>query len=292
VAKQQESKINAAVILLGDLIDDGPEGNLVLERVMDWAIERPGKILLIPGNHDLALEFTEEGGFAASVSPCEFADWLNDPEGGATDTDKDIAKSFIDYCQNDGPAAIVLPHDRTLAVHGGVPHVELWAPLMAWYSGDEKSMGMTAESLAGKVSDDFAWGRIHPMAKMKFANPSSRSQEIGVEDVQQSLSVLGTLLGGKPPTRIIRGHDHKEDRYEIPKKHQNRVVTINTMCYRQGREHIGPPTREPVIARWHKRAAGQSSLTLLKIKLRPEFVMRLAPELRERQQSTSGGDHD
>lgn len=282
IGDQAESPIKRSIILLGDLIDDGPESHLVLERVRTWATEHPDEIILIPGNHDLALKSLNDGTFKADVSPCEFADWLNDAEDKATEAHRQLAREFVQYCQNDGPAAIILP-DRTLAVHGGVPHTGLWNHLMDWHTDGADLQGITEQELAQRVLDDFAWGRVHSRAKRKFPDPSSRSQEIGSEDVKQSLGILGHLLGGESPIRVIRGHDHKEERYEVPKKHENRVVTINTMSYRQGREHLGPPTREPVIARWRKLAGGQPpSLTLLQVKLRPDFVTEHAPELRAR----------
>ncbi len=284
---QAESPNKRSIILLGDLIDDGPESHLVLNRVNTWAREHPGEIILIPGNHDLALQALDDGTFSAQVSPCQFADWLNDPAGDVTDADRVVARQFVEYCQQHGPAAVVLP-DRTLAVHGGVPHAGLWNLLANWHAGNPEPDGVTEDELALRVLNDFSWGRIHSRAKHKFPDPASQSQEIGTEDVKKSLRILGDLLGGDPPIRVIRGHDHKEERYEIPKKHENRVITINTMSYRQGREHLGPPTREPVIARWRKHAGGQTpTLTLLQIKLRPDFVAEHAPELRARESESN-----
>lgn len=272
------------VVLLGDLIDDGPESLLVLRRVLDWAHET--RLILIPGNHDLAIKRnkTDEPAYRAEVNPCEFTDELNDPDSLITAPDRRLVDNFIDYCEQ-APAALVLP-DNSLAVHGGVPHVDLHEDLRTWFRAEPDTRPELSSMIAERVREDFAWGRIHPKLKKKIPDRSVRGQEMGVEDVKKSLELLGELLGGKPPIRIVRGHDHLENRWDVPKKHEGRVITINAMSYRQGREHLGPPTRKPIVARWEDGGPGQEGdIELLQIDLAESFVEAHAPELQARREA-------
>jgi len=64
------------IIFLGDFFDDEGFGLEVLLRVFELTIQAPQLVCVIAGNHDEAL--TCDGNrFASSVSPSDFADFLN-----------------------------------------------------------------------------------------------------------------------------------------------------------------------------------------------------------------------
>src|SRR5206468_859130 len=66
------------VIFLGDFIDRGPYSHDVLVFLFRLVAEHPGRIAVIPGNHEEELTFDDESGrFRSGVSPAEYADELN-----------------------------------------------------------------------------------------------------------------------------------------------------------------------------------------------------------------------
>jgi hypothetical protein len=77
---QKSSEAEAAappnIVLLGDLFDDEGFGLELLLRVFELILASPGRICVVVGNHDEALSF-DGNRFATSVSPGDFADFLN-----------------------------------------------------------------------------------------------------------------------------------------------------------------------------------------------------------------------
>ncbi|HEX8528323.1 metallophosphoesterase, partial [Allosphingosinicella sp.] len=64
------------IILLGDLFDDEGFGLELLLRVFELILASPGRMCVVVGNHDEALSY-DGNRFASSVSPGDFADFLN-----------------------------------------------------------------------------------------------------------------------------------------------------------------------------------------------------------------------
>ena len=111
-------------MFLGDLFDDEGFGLEVLLRVFELIVEAPDRVCLIAGNHDEALSY-DGVRFASSVSPSDFADFLN----------ANLAHEWIERAGKlavrlfaRAPRALFFP-DGLLVAHGGFPLVDLHARL-------------------------------------------------------------------------------------------------------------------------------------------------------------------
>jgi len=228
------------LVFLGDFIDDGGYGLEVLLRVFELILDAPGSVCIIAGNHDEALHYTGAG-FAATVTPSDFADFLN----------ANLAHEWITRAAklavrlfSAAPRALFLP-DGLLVTHGGFPLVDLHADLRE--SGDWNDPRCLA---------DFTWTRAHPRARKKMPNRTSRGSQFGYEDFAAFCALSAEL--GRPVTHMVRGHDHVEERYEIyPAYAPHPVLTTVALSRRLPRETFGPYERVPTIARWGRGALPQ-----------------------------------
>lgn len=227
----------STIVFLGDLFDDEGYGLEVVLRVFQLITERPHRIGYIVGNHDASLNCTdgEHPVFSSSVSPCDFAEFLNsfrdDPSINL------VGKRAVEFFKA-APRAIFLP-DGLIATHGGVP-----------LTSRLPDLNTPADLECPECLQDFVWTRAHERARKKIPNPTSKSSEFGYEDFttfcQHALNALGIRA-----ERMIRGHDHfeaghsKYDRWKL-----NQCVTVNTMSRRLPRDPFGPFYRTPCIARW------------------------------------------
>jgi hypothetical protein len=252
------------IVFLGDLFDDGGHAAEVVLRVFELLLDRShGEVTVVAGNHDEALRF-QDGVFRSSVHPSDFADWLNArPEHPwAFRLGRLIAEFFAR-----APRAIFFP-DGLLAAHGGVPHTDLHEEMEA--HGDWNDP---------RVLQDFVWLRAHPRARKRIPNRTSRGSEFGREDFE-AFCALATRLG-RPVARMVRGHDHVEERFAVfPAYASNPVLTINTMSHRLPREVFGPYERVPVVARWLRGELPEAH----RLVLPPELIREVYPE------ATGGGE--
>lgn len=229
-----EGGARARIVFLGDLFDDGPHAPQVVLRVFELILERaPGQVTVVAGNHDEALHYAD-GRFHSSVLPSDFTDWLNaQPEHPWATR---LGRLIVDFFQR-APRALFLP-DGLLVAHGGVPHTDLHPELEA--TGDWNDP---------RVLQDFVWLRAHPRARKRLPNRTTRGSEFGRQDFE-AFCELATRLG-RPVARMVRGHDHVEERFAaFPAYETNPVLTINAMSHRLPREVFGPYERVPVVARW------------------------------------------
>jgi len=222
----------ARLIFLGDFFDDEGFGLEVLLRVFELIIEAPDSVCVIAGNHDEAL--SHDGlRFASSVSPSDFADFLN-----ANTSDEwmtRVGKLAIRLTAH-APRALFFP-DGLLVAHGGFPLSDLHAGLRD--TGDWNDP---------QCLSDFVWVRAHPKAKKKLPNRFSRGSQFGYEDFADFCALSAEL--GRPVTHLVRGHDHVEERYAIyPAYNEHPVLTTVALSRRLPREHIGSYERTPTFAR-------------------------------------------
>lgn len=227
----------ATIVLLGDLFDDHGFGYEVVLRVFDLITSRPGRIGYIAGNHDVALNMRPEPEcvFSSSVSPSDFADYLND-HGDDPDVGE-LGKLVVQFLQV-APRAIFFP-DGLIAAHAGVPLGIRWEHI--------KSI---ADLERDDCLQDFTWTRAHERARKKIPNPTSKTSEFGFEDFSAFCEFVTSSLGIEA-TSIVRGHDHFEAGYSIyPKWTRNQCVTVNTMSRRLPRDPFGTFHRTPCVARW------------------------------------------
>lgn len=251
----------ARIVLLGDLFDDGGYGLETLLRVFELMVERPSRVCLVAGNHDEALGYNGSR-FTATVSPSDFADFLNDK----------LAHEWIGRAGKlavrivaDAPRALFFP-DGLLAAHGGFPLRDL-----------HERLAETRDWNDPQCLVDFVWTRAHPRARKKLPNRTSRGSQFGYEDFAAFCDVSTAL--GRPVSHMVRGHDHVDERYEIyPAYAATPVLTTVALSRRLAREPFGPYLRVPTVARWIRGELPQ----IYRLHIPEEHVVRCyPPELAE-----------
>jgi hypothetical protein len=230
----------ANIIFLGDLFDDEGLGLELLLRVFELILAAPDRVCVVVGNHDEALKY-DGNRFASSVSPSDFADFLN----------ANLAHEWIERAGKlavrlfaQAPHALFLP-DGLLVSHAGFPLSDLHARLEE--SGDWNDPACLS---------DFTWTRAHPTARRKMPNRFSRGSQFGYEDFGAFCDLAGRL--GRPVTHMVRGHDHVEERYAVyPAYKAHPILTTVALSRRLPREAFGPRERVPTIARYVEGALPQ-----------------------------------
>lgn len=205
---------------LGDLVDRGPLPMECFAALLEAAEKYPHQILWLLGNHDQGLRWNpKEKRYSSSVEPAEFADFLNAPQDGFSPQQlEDWGKLFISICRR-LPCA-VLYADGLLATHGGVPLQDRWETLKTLEAfHHERCLG------------DFTWSRItnYPSKQGWKYDPEKRKTssvfELGYKDLEGFCKAVECIF---PVKRVVRGHDHMENGFEVPTKYQNTpVLTIN-----------------------------------------------------------------
>ena len=196
----------AAVVILGDLIDRGPDSAgcaaFVMRLAHGFDPERPDvRVHIVRGDHEDAFSHdAETDSFNADVVPCEWSDRLDSlpPD----DPERTLAREFVAFAHA-APAAIRFS-SGILCAHGGVPHADLLPRLAS-----------VADLCAPECVRDFLWCRVSS-ARCKFPNRSSRDCELGRDDIANFLDRLDLIPaeGGRivSPVRLfVRGHDHARD---------------------------------------------------------------------------------
>jgi hypothetical protein len=232
----RESRDAAApprLIFLGDFIDDEGLALEVLLRVFELIADAPERVCVIAGNHDEALSFDGKR-FASSVSPCDFADFLNaNLEQPWIERAGKLALRLTAWA----PRALFFP-DGLLVAHGGFPLGDLHARLLE-----------TGDFNAPECLSDFVWARAHPKARRKLPNRFTRGSQFGYEDFADFCALSARL--GRRVTHLVRGHDHVEERYAIyPAYQAHPVLTTVALSRRLPRESWGTFERAPTLARF------------------------------------------
>jgi hypothetical protein len=225
----------ARLVFLGDLFDDGAHAAEVVLRIFQLVLEGPMRVTIVAGNHDEALSYAD-GRFQSSVLPSDFTGWLNEQAQAGHPWAERLGKVIVRFFRR-APRALFFP-DGLLAAHAGIPHTDLHAELAE--TGDWNDP---------RVLTDFVWLRAHPRARKRIPNRTTRGSEFGREDFA-AFCALATRMG-RPVGRMIRGHDHVEERFAVfPAWAAHPVLTINTLSHRLPREVFGSYERVPVVARW------------------------------------------
>jgi hypothetical protein len=221
------------IVFLGDFFDDGGYGLEVLLRVFKLLVESPASVCVVIGNHEEALGHGSTG-FTSTVSPADFVDFLN-----AHLADEWIRRSgqLAMRLAAVAPRALILP-DGLLITHGGFPLVDLHEELRETRAWNDP-----------RCLSDFTWTRAHPRARKKMPNRNTRGSSFGYEDFAAFCALSAEL--GHPVTHMVRGHDHVDERFEIPQAYAaNPVLTTVALSRQLPRELIGPYERVPTVARW------------------------------------------
>lgn len=247
----------ARIVFLGDLFDDGVHAAQVVLRVFELLLDGPARVTIVAGNHDEALAFAD-GRFQSTVLPSDFTDWLNahadDPLAAR------LGRLIIHFFAR-APRALFFP-DGLLVAHGGVPHTDLHEELATRGNWNDP-----------RVLQDFVWLRAHPRARKRIPNRTTRGSEFGRDDFTAFCAVAARL--GRPVHRMLRGHDHVEERFAVyPAWTANPVLTINTLSHRLPREVFGGYERVPVVARWVRGELPE----VRRLFVPPELVREIYPE--------------
>jgi hypothetical protein len=255
-----------AIVFLGDLFDDGRMCHDVMLRVFQLILGQDGgNVCILAGNHDEALKYDASADrFSAGVVPCEYSEQLEgelreDPVAREVGR---LAVRLFDVV----PRAVFLP-DGLLAAHGGVPHVDLC----------ERMEGGTARELQeferADCLQDFTWTRLHERMPQRIPNRASKGCELGYKDFFRFCLLTESFVPALPHAvdRMIRGHDHFEERFRCFTRYGNRVLTINTMCMRTDRDFGPSAFRAPCVARWSPNTGGMPEVHQLVI---PEEIAR------------------
>lgn len=248
---------DARVVFLGDLFDDGVHAAEVVLRVFELVLDGPMRVTVLAGNHDEALAFADRR-FTSTVLPSDFTDWLN--ANLQNPLAVRLGRLIIRFFQR-APRALFFP-DGLLAAHGGVPHTDLHPGLLAGTDWNDP-----------RVLQDFVWLRAHPRARKRIPNRTTRGSEFGREDFAAFCQVATRL--GRPVERMIRGHDHVEERFAVyPAWARHPALTINTMSHRLPREVFGGYERVPVVARWVRGELPE----VRRLPVPPELIHEIYPE--------------
>ena len=220
------------IIFLGDFVDDEGCSLEVLVRVFELITAAPERICVIAGNHDEALAH-DGTRFTSSVSPSDFADFLN---AHADDAHIQRVGKAAMLLTAHAPRALFFP-DGLLVAHGGFPLADL-----------HESLEATRDWNAPGCLSDFVWARAHPKARRKMPNRFSRGSQFGYEDFAAFCELAARLE--RPVTHFVRGHDHVEERYAIyPAYRTHPVLTTVALSRRLPRETSGSYERAPTLVR-------------------------------------------
>lgn len=248
----------AALCFLGDFFDDGPFGHTVLYEVLKQDVLQNPAFWFVVGNHDLALAWdATKNCFTADVTPHDFADLLNSlPPDSPW---RAFAQAAIRWFKTSRRALVL--GDGTLVAHGGCVHADRLDLL-----GEPNGYNHP------DVLEDLVWLRAHDTARRKIPNRTSRGCQFGVEDLANFLARISDVTGHSI-SRVIRGHDHVQERWASPSNYAGRLLTLNAMSWQQ-RDPLGPFVRRPVIARYR---TGESP-ELYQLEIPDEHVLRLYGE--------------
>jgi hypothetical protein len=231
-----------AFVFLGDFVDRGGKDHETLLLLFQLILKDPSRVCIIPGNHDIDLQFDEKlNRFRVSIEPAEYCEQLNavvNSNDSKSQEQVKFAKLLIAFWQS-RPKAVVLP-DGTLLAHGGFPHTDMHGVLQT-----------PADLARPNCLNDFLWARLAETAR-KRPNRGNRGHEFGWETFAQFCKV-SVQMGLPPIKRFIRGHDHVPSRWQTyPDYAENPVLTINAM----GRRMDGEPDPSdgphpfPVVVRY------------------------------------------
>lgn len=231
-----EKTPEASIVFLGDLFDRMEEYAFeVVLKVVSLIKERPGRILWLAGNHDVALVQSEANEFQGRVEPSEFSAWLNRQNTEVRNFGASLVK-FIERL----PKAILFT-DGLLAAHGGVPHTDLLV------RQDGRGIAGLDDLNSAECLQDFVWARLHPRAPKRTPNRNSKTCELGYKDFEAFCARMTDM--GYPVRRMIRGHDHVPLRYDLyPNYKINQVLTLNTLTCRLDGEFIKQIVTAPCVA--------------------------------------------
>lgn len=212
-----------SVVFLGDLIDRGGHSHETLMYLFNLIQLQPEHICVLAGNHDIGFAWDEESGrFGIRVAPAEYAAHLNamlDQGVGPEDPRIGVARLAGIFFRN-RPRALALP-DGLFVSHAGIPHTDL-----------QDGLSMPADLCKEECLHDYLWLHVNEGRPSVPPERDVSGGEFGYEDFNSFCDLMTNRLG-IPVNRMIRGHDHLQERYSVPAAFvSNPVLTINSMSRR------------------------------------------------------------
>jgi hypothetical protein len=205
---------------LGDLVDRGPYHLECFAALLEAAQRYPNQILWILGNHDEVLSYDpNKKQFISSVEPSEFSEWLNTPHDDFSARQlEDWGNLFVAVCRS-LPRAILFS-DGLLATHGGVPLQDRWETLNNMEAfNHQRTLADFTWTRAASFPSKLGW-KIDPERRKKSSDFS-----FGYKDLDGFCKAVEEVF---PVKRIVRGHDHVQDGWELPEGYKSvPVLTIN-----------------------------------------------------------------
>lgn len=257
------------IVFLGDFFDDEGLGLELVLRVFELILAAPERVCVVVGNHDEALSY-DGMRFASSVSPSDFADFLN--ANLAHEWIGRAGKLAVRFIAQ-APRAVFLP-DGLLIAHAGFPLSDLHGRLVE-----------TGDWNHPLCLSDFAWTRAHPTARRKLPNRFTRGSQFGYEDFSAFCAVSAQL--GRRVTHMVRGHDHVEERFAIyPAYKDHPVLTTVALSRRLPRESFGPYVRVPSLARYVQGSLPQ----VHRLHIPTDIVTSVFPDTSGMQAPSAGND--
>ena len=218
-----------SILFLGDLVDRGPHSLECLWYLLDTAVQFPGRVLWLAGNHDLGIHLDEtQGRFISSVIPAEFVDQLNESSDGWFPARHWLGQRFIQLVST-LPRAVLFP-DGLLATHGGFPHVDLHEECRNEPDVVDKIRWLNSKACL----QDFTWSRICPYKK-RFPNRTHLGLSYGFEDFDAFCNLVSDFF---PARRLVTGHEHPREGFDEHKTWLGKALTLTGFAFKDGCEDI------------------------------------------------------
>jgi hypothetical protein len=212
------------VLFLGDFVDRGVYSHETLLYLFVLIRNNPGRVGVLPGNHDKITWDEGAQQFRSEVNPAEYTDGLNailarEPRSQEDQERVELGKIACAFFAK-RPCAVFLP-DGLLLAHAGFPHADLL-----------ESLKVPDDLSSAECLQDYLWLRVSENAPRKRPNRGTKGCEFGYENFSDFCRIASQVLG-IPTLRMLRGHEHPPERYATyPKYRKNPILTINTMCRR------------------------------------------------------------
>ena len=266
---RKENKLNPEdgtnLFFLGDFIDDGKFSADVMAWLFAAAneasfLEAKFNIMAVAGNHDAALIYDDtHNEFFSNVRPSSFFEQLNDNSQFT-----DLGNGIIEFFKN--LPRMVLLDDTVMAIHGGVPHLDVTSTLKKLE--DIYSPGSSLNALR-----NFTWGRLDE-TEAEISSWHSQGMFLAWKDFNAFVNKFSKVLyPGVLPSLALRGHDHQEDNYKHFVNYTKcKVITINALT--ANRSRFGKKFNDLAIVRWQPSDDPEAPLdvTIYKIKISEVLV--------------------
>lgn len=205
------------ILFLGDMVDRGDHPFECIFLLLEWGLQRPGRLAWIAGNHDIAFDLPAGASFFTSVvSPSELLDVVNVSDG--LEGFRRELGHFVVELGRRLPRALLFP-DGLMATHGGFPLTDLHVEggqiadetaYMEWLNSPE-------------CLKDFTWTRIHRAPK-KLPDRYSTGSQYGFKDFEAFCALKPDWF---PVKRMITGHEHPADGFAVHASYKiNQALTL------------------------------------------------------------------